>query len=179
MVVQWLRIHLPMQGTWVGSLVWEDSRFPWWISSKESTWNAGSSENMGSIPGSQRSPGGGHSNPIQYSCLENPMDRGVWQAVVCSIAKLDATNSSQIKNPPAKQEMQETWVQSLCREDPLEKEMENPSNTLAWKISWTEEPGGPQSNGSQRIRHNWVTKHNWIDLAHMHGWKIPNAVEQN
>ena len=44
--------------------------------------------------------------------------------------------------------MQETWVRFLGREDPLEKEMEIHSNTLAWKIPWTEEPGGLQSVGS-------------------------------
>ena len=42
---------------------------------------------MGSIPGSGRSPGGGHCNPLQYSCLENPMDRRVWRATVHSVAK--------------------------------------------------------------------------------------------
>ena len=43
--------------------------------------------NMGSIPGSGRSPGGGNGNPLQYSCLENPMDRGAWQAIVHIVAK--------------------------------------------------------------------------------------------
>jgi len=42
---------------------------------------------VGSIPGSRRSPAGGHGNPLQYSCLESPMDRGVWQAAVCGVAK--------------------------------------------------------------------------------------------
>ena len=50
--------------------------------------------------------------------------------------------------------MWETWVQSLGREDTLEKEMETHSSILAWKIPWTEEPGGLQSMGSQRIGHN-------------------------
>ena len=50
--------------------------------------------------------------------------------------------------------MQETQVQSLGREDPLEKEMAIHSSVLAWKISWTEEPGGLQSMGSQRIGHH-------------------------
>ena len=44
--------------------------------------NAGDIRDAGSIPGSGRSPGGGHSNPLQYSCLENSMDRGAWQAMV-------------------------------------------------------------------------------------------------
>ena len=42
---------------------------------------------MGLIPGSGRSPGGGHGNPFQYSCLENPIDRGAWQATVHSVTK--------------------------------------------------------------------------------------------
>ena len=49
--------------------------------------NAGDIRNVGSIPGLERSPGGGHSNPLQYSCLENPMDRGAWQAMVHRVAK--------------------------------------------------------------------------------------------
>ena len=47
-----------------------------------------------------------------------------------------------VKNPPAMQEMQESWVQSLGCEDSLEKEMETHSSILAWKIPWTEEPAG-------------------------------------
>ena len=45
---------------------------------EESTCNAGDTGDKGSIPGLGRSPGGGHGNPLQYSCLENPMDRGAW-----------------------------------------------------------------------------------------------------
>ena len=50
------------------------------------------------------------------------------------------------------EEMQKTCVQSLGQEDPLEKEMATHSRTLAWKISWTEEPGGLQSIELQRVR---------------------------
>ena len=50
--------------------------------------------------------------------------------------------------------MWETWVQSLCWEDLLEKEMATHSNTLAWEIPWTEEPGGLQSMELQRVRHD-------------------------
>ena len=53
--------------------------------------------------------------------------------------------------------MRETWVWSLDREDPLEKEMATHSSVLAWRIPWTEEPGGLQSTGSQKVRHNWAT----------------------
>ena len=56
-----------------------------------------------------------------------------------------------VKHLPA---MQETQVQSLGREDPLEKEMTTHSSTLAWKIPWMEEPGGLQSMDSQRVGHN-------------------------
>ena len=53
--------------------------------------------------------------------------------------------------------MQETWAQSLGREDPLEKEIATHSSTLAWRIPWREEPGRLQSMGSQRVGHDWVT----------------------
>ena len=56
-----------------------------------------------------------------------------------------------VKNLPA---MQETQVQSLGWEDPLEEEMATHSSILAWKIPWTEEPGKLQSMGSQRVRHD-------------------------
>ena len=54
---------------------------------KESAWNAGDAGDVGLIPGSGRSPGGGNGNPLQYSCLGNPMDRGTWQATVHGVAK--------------------------------------------------------------------------------------------
>ena len=57
--------------------------------------------------------------------------------------------SQVVKNPPA---MQETWVRSLSWEEPLEKGMATHSSILAWRIPWTEEPGGLQSTGSQRVR---------------------------
>ena len=49
--------------------------------------NAGDIEDEGSIFGLGRSPGGGHGNPLQYSCLENPMDRGLWKAMVHGVAE--------------------------------------------------------------------------------------------
>ena len=56
------------------------------------------------------------------------------------------------------QEMQETQILSLGREDPLEQEMATHFSVLAWEIPWTEEPGGLWSVGSQRVRHDLVTK---------------------
>ena len=61
-----------------------------------------------------------------------------------------------VKNSPAVQETQEMWIQSLGQEDPLEEEMATHSSILAWKIPLTEETGGLQSNGSQRVGCNWA-----------------------
>ena len=59
-----------------------------------------------------------------------------------------------MKNLPAMQEPQEMWVQSLSQEDSLEEEMATHSSILAWRIPRTEESGGLQSTGSQRVRHD-------------------------
>ena len=59
-----------------------------------------------------------------------------------------------VRNPPA---MWEAWVQSLGWGDPLEKKMGTHSSILAWRIPWTEEPGGLQSMGSLRVGHDWAT----------------------
>ena len=60
---------------------------------------------------------------------------------------------SAVKNPPAVQELQEAKVGSLGRADPLEESMATHSSILAWRIPWTEEPGGLQSRGSEKVRH--------------------------
>ena len=59
-----------------------------------------------------------------------------------------------VKNPPAVQEPQEMWVQSLGQEDPLEEDMKTHSRILAWRIPWTQKPGGLQSIGSQKVGHD-------------------------
>ena len=83
-----------------------------------------------------------------------------------------------VKNLPA---MQETWVRSLGREDPLEKGMAAHSSTLAQRIPWTQEPGELQSMVSQRVGHNWATntfKDKGILMikisTHQDGIAIPN-----
>ena len=63
-------------------------------------------------------------------------------------------SGSAVKSLPAVQEPLETWVQSLGQEDPLEEGMSTHSSILAWRIQWTEEPGGLQSIGLQRVRHD-------------------------
>ena len=64
--------------------------------------------------------------------------------------------------------MQESQVLSLGREDPLEKEMSTHSSILAWEIPWTEEPGGLQSMGLQKVRHDWAHTHQSSECIHIH-----------
>ena len=61
---------------------------------KESVHSAG---DPGSIPGSGRSPGGGNGSPLQYSCLENPMDRGTWQVIVHEVSWTEATKHAHMR----------------------------------------------------------------------------------
>ena len=64
---------------------------PWWLGSRESTCNAGATTDSSSIPGSGRSREEGYGNSLQYSCLQNPKDRGTWRATVHRVAKSDTT----------------------------------------------------------------------------------------
>ena len=64
---------------------WEDTSMA--LEVKNPPANAGDVRDVGSIPGSGRSPGGEHGNPLQYSCLENPMDSGTWQDIVHGVAQ--------------------------------------------------------------------------------------------
>ena len=66
----------------IDNIVYLLAGLPQWLSGKESACNAGATGDAGLIPGSVRSPGGGHSDALQYSCLENPMDREAWRAEV-------------------------------------------------------------------------------------------------
>ena len=92
-----------------------------------------------------------------------------WESVIAGSLALQASLVAQmVKGLPA---MQETQVQCLGQEDPLEKEMATHSSILALRIPWTEEPGGPQPMGSQRVRHDWATntvslQHQGAELAH-------------
>ena len=67
---------------------------PWWLSNKESSCNAGATGDVGSILGSGRSPGERHGNPLQYSCLENPMNRGCQRATVYASQRADTIEST-------------------------------------------------------------------------------------
>ena len=96
--------------------------------------------NLGSISGSGRFPGEGNGNPLQCSCLENPMDGGAWWATVHGVAR------------------SRTWLSNFTLTfhfHALEKEMTTHSNVLAWRIPGTGEPGGLPSLRSHRVGHDW------------------------
>ena len=93
-----------------------------------------------SIIGCQLLYGEGNGNPLQQSCLENPMDRGAWWAAVHVVTK------------------SQTWLSDFTFTFhflALEKEMATHSSILAWRIPGTEEPGGLLSMGSHRVGHYW------------------------
>jgi len=119
LVAQLVKNPPAMQETWVWSLVWEDQGFPGGLAGKVSTCNEG---DLGSIPGSGRSPGEENGTPLQYSCLENPMDGGAWEAAVHGVVK------------------SRTWLSeftSLHFWEDLEKGKATHSSILAWRIPWT------------------------------------------
>ena len=117
---------------------------------------------MGLIPGPGSSPGEGNGNPLQYPCLEDPMDRGAWWATAHGVTRVGLSNQTTticiyghilVKNAPGNAETEDGGL-ILGGEDPLQEEMAIHSSILAWKIPWTEEPGGLQSIGSQRVGHD-------------------------
>ena len=91
------------------------------------------------LPGSGRSPGGGNGNPLQCSCLENPMDGGAWWAEVHGISRSQARLSN---------------FTFTFHFHALEKEMATHSSVLAWRIPGKREPGGLLSMGSYRVGHD-------------------------
>ena len=110
--------------------------FPGGTYGKESALNV---KDTGSIPESGRSPEEGHANPLQYSCLENPIDGGAWWAAVHWVAK--------------------SWTQLsdftfTFHFHALEKEMATHSSVLAWRIPGMGKPGGLPSMGSHRVGHH-------------------------
>ena len=83
----WLYTIMFWNPAQVMAMVRFNNSLPRWPSGEESACSAGDAGDVGSITGSGRSPGGGHSNPLQDSCRESPIDRGAWWATVCGVAK--------------------------------------------------------------------------------------------
>ena len=113
---------------------------PQWPSSKESACNAGVAGDAGSIPGLGRSPGGGHGNPLQYSCLESPKDRGAWWATVLLLL---LSRFSRVR---------------LCATPWTAAYQVPPSMGFSRQEYWSGLPlpfPGLQSKGSQRVGHDW------------------------
>ena len=94
----------------------------------------------GSVPGPRRSSGGGNGNPLQYSCLENPVDGGAWWAAVHGVARRRTRLSD---------------FTFTFHFHALEKEMPTHSSVLAWRIPGTAEPGELLSMGSHRVGPDW------------------------
>ena len=107
-------------------------------------------------------------NPGLPQCLQSFPGLSLSHSLSYFRASLVAQLVKKKKNPPA---MQETLVPFLGWEDPLEEGMATHSSILAWRISWTEKPGGLQSMGSQRVRHHWATKHRTVTLNKQQ-WQI-------
>ena len=126
--------------------------------------SAGATGDVGLIPELRRSPGEGNGNPLQYSCLGNPMDRGAWQVTVHGIAKsrtwLNRFSLSHHKAAFGRGLCicGSAGKESACNMGDLSSipglgrspgEGNSHSSILAWEIPWTEESGGLQSMGSQ------------------------------
>ena len=103
---------------------------------KESACNMG---DPGSIPGLGRSLGEGNGNPLQHSCLENPMDGGAWKAAVHGVTE----GRTRLSN-----------FTFMFHFHALEKEMATHSSVLDWRIPGTGKPGGLPSMGSHRVGHD-------------------------
>ena len=100
-----------------------------WI--KESTCNVGDTGDLGSIPGSGRSPGEGHDNPLQYSCLENSMDRAASRAIVHRVARSQA-RLKQLSMSPS---MCKRVIETEKKRDMREKQGKEPKDKQTWDVS--------------------------------------------
>ena len=87
-------------------------------------------------------------NQTNKNRLKQSLSSQILYLLFISLSNLKALVAQRLKRLPT---MQETWVQSLGQEDPVEKEMATHSSILAWIVPWTEEPGGLQSMGLQRV----------------------------
>ena len=98
-----------------------------------------------------------------------------WFRSIIFIVHFSFLVAQRLKCLPA---MWETWVGFLGQEAPLEKEMTTHSSILVWRIPWTEEPGGQQSTGSQRVGHNWMTSLSVLLLLHQLNFSLSGTSSQ-
>ena len=124
-----------------------------WCLSLEVKASARNAGDLGSIPGWGRFPWRRKCNPLQYSCLENPMDGGAWWATVYRLAQ-------------SRTRLSDFTFTFDCHA--LEKEMATHSSVLAWRIPGMAEPGGLPSMGSHTVGHDWN------DLAVAAAWNLKN-----
>ena len=125
--------------------------FPRWLIS---TYNAEAAGDAGLIPGWERSPGGGHGNPLQYSCMENPMNRGVWWATVHRVAK-SWTWLKQLSMHTHGSNCQWLHCVGEGNGNPLQYScLENPMDSEVW---WAMVRG---------VAKSWT----WLKQLSMHGW---------
>ena len=131
----------------------EDEMFGWhhWLNWHEFGWTAGVGDGQGGLVccGSWGHKESDMTEQLNWTEMQDQLHL-MWLLIkewASLVAQL-------LKNLPA---VQETWVLSLGWEDPLEKKMATHSSILAWKISWTEEPDGLQSMGSQRVGRDWAS----------------------
>ena len=130
--------------------IFKANRLPWWLSGKESACDTEDTGETDSISGLGRFPGGGHGNPLQYSCLENLMDRGALRVTVNGVSK-------------SRTRLKRLSMHAGCPQKgpqrPLGEGNGNPLQYSARRIPWTEEPGGLWSLGLQRVIRTEVTEH--------------------
>ena len=134
---EWLVFGVPCSRThWASQVVL--------VVKKNLTPSEGDVRDVVSIPGSERSPGGGHSNPLLYSCLENPMDAGAWRALGHWVAHnwSDFVHSCRRHRRCGFHPTVGTipWIKMATH------------SVIAWRISWTEE----SVRNPQRVRCDWV-----------------------
>ena len=104
--------------------------------------------------------------------MPNSCQASIWISISYRNCQ-DFPGGSVVKNLSTIQELQESQIQSLGQEDPLEEDIATHSSILAWRIPWTEDPGGLQSIGSQRVGHDWSS---W---ARVYTWKLPDTSEEH
>ena len=133
-------------------------------------WDEPGSDHLGEPPGesggNQDSPGEQELAAAALGSLSYHKETGKHFFGVLPLAYWASLVTLMVKSPPA---MQETRVRSLAWEDPLEKEIVTHSSILAWGIPWTEEPGGLQSLGLQRVGHSFI-------LTHTHTHTLPSSL---